>query len=399
MHTLPESLLARLLGADFLLWTPHVQKQGYLNWEKIFATRPIRAVAPSSLVEAKGCFEPRYTFSGRAGSVDDLMRNEHLSGLLVLHRGEILLERYGLGLTREGRWQSSSVVKSLASILVGAAMHDGLIRSLDDLVTDFVPELVSAPAYEGVTLRHLLMMSSGVDFSEDYEDLNSDVVRRYMRPIAERRPGAVLEGLRDSRRIAAPGERFAYNTGDTYLLGIVLSRVTGGSVAEYCSRRVWGPMGMEQDGYFTLDSDEGIEVMGSCCGATLRDYGRLGQLMLNDGVALNGDRVLPVGWVSESTAPSAPAFQFDLWEDRGAGFQGYGYLWWVLRPGTYSAIGVYGQWIHVIPEQDLVFVMIGAMPREVYMDPSEPAAQSRGNQHGSLERVAFIEAVAAHVHD
>jgi CubicO group peptidase (beta-lactamase class C family) len=152
---------------------------------------------------------------------------------------------------------------------------------------------------------------------------------------------------------------------------------------------------MELDGYFMLESDDGQEITGSCCGASLRDYGRFGQLMLNDGVTSDGVRVLPEGWTAEATAPSASNFHKDIGArprlDTSA-FTGYGYLWWVHHPGSFMALGAYGQWIHVEPGDGMVFVMVGAMPREVFMDPREPAAKERGSQHGGPRRFAFIEA-------
>jgi CubicO group peptidase (beta-lactamase class C family) len=386
--------LAALLGTDFLLWSPHQQAPGFLHWNRIFATRRIHAGDPRPLPRATEELSVEYEFLGTRRDVADLMRDEHLSGLLVLRDGVIQLERYGLGLQPHLTWQSSSMVKSLTSTLIGAAIHDGLIQGLDDLVTSHLPEL-EGTAYEQVTLRHLLQMCSGTVFSEEYENLRSDVVEKYLRPIAERRPGAILTELKGLARAHPPGTQFAYNTGDTYLLSHIISRAAGTTVADYCAARVWTPAGMEVDGFFMLDADDGQEITGSCCGASLRDYARLGQLMLDDGVAANGERVLPEGWVAEATAPSSPNFEFALWDAPEPGFLGYGYLWWVLRPNTFTALGVYGQWIHVDPSVRSVVVMIGAMPREVYMSPEEPAAQVGGSQHGSPARLAFIDAVNA----
>lgn len=390
-----ERWLARLLGGDFLLWSPTIQAEGFLHWDRIFATRTIRRgprVQP--LERAARELEVRYADQGRNCGIDDLLRDEHLAGLLVLKDGAIVLERYALGLAPGERWQSSSMVKSLASTLIGCALHDGHIGSLDESVTEHLPELAGT-AYDGVTLRHLLTMSSGVGWTEDYEDLRADVAQHYILPIAERRAGAILSHLRTLPRLDAPGSQFYYNTGDTFLLSLVLRRATGRTVADYCAERLWGPCGMEQDGYFMLESDDGDEITGSCCGAALRDYGRFGQLMLNDGVTPDGTRLLPPGWVAQATAPCAPNFHKDIGArprlDTSA-FTGYGYLWWVHHPGSYMALGAYGQWIHVEPAAGLVFVMVGAMPREIYMDPREPAARERGSQHGGPRRFAFIEA-------
>ena len=390
-----ERWLARLLGGDFLLWSPTIQAEGFLHWDCIFATRPIpRGKRVSELERAARELDVRFQDQGRTCDVSDLMRDEHLSGLLVLRHGEILLERYALGLSPQQRWQSSSMVKSLASSLIGAALHDRLIGSLDEAMTKYLPDFAGT-AYEGVTLRHLLNMTSGIDWTEDYENLNADVARHYIKPIAERQPGYIAKYLKTLKRIDPPGEQFYYNTGDTFLLSLILAKATGRTVADYCAEKIWGPAGMEQDGYFMLESDDGQEITGSCCGASLRDYARFGQLMLNDGVTPDGVRVLPKGWTAEATAPSAPNFHKDIGArprlDTSA-FTGYGYLWWVHHPGSFMALGAYGQWIHVEPADGMVFVMVGAMPREVYMDPKEPAAKERGSQHGGPRRFAFIEA-------
>jgi CubicO group peptidase (beta-lactamase class C family) len=390
-----ERWLATLLGTDFLLWSPNIQAQGYLHWQRIFATRAIPAGSPILFPEATKPLDVKYRHGGQTRTIENLMAADHLSGLLVVHDGEIKLERYALGLERDLTWQSSSMVKSLTSILVGAAIHDGYLGSLDERVVDYVPELVANLAYRDVTLRHLLQMSSGVLFNEDYTDRRADVNERYLKPIAQRRAGAILQHLQTAEQFAEPGTQFAYNTGDVFILSLVLSRAVGKTVAAYCSERVWQPMGMETDGYFMLESDDGNEITGSSCGASLRDYARWGQFMVNDGIAANGRRILPEGWVAEATAMSSPNFNYETWDIPGAGFQGYGYLWWVHRPGVFVALGFAGQWIYVIPEERLVFVMVGALPQGEYVDPGEPMAQTVGNYLGTLERVSFIEAVRA----
>ncbi len=391
-----ERWLARLLGGDFLLWSPNIQAEGFLYWDRIFATRTIkRGPRVHELPKSARTLDVRFEDQGRVCNTDDLMRDEHLSGLLVLQHGQVLEERYALGLHRERRWQSSSMVKSITSTLIGAALHEGLITSLADPMTKYLGDF-SGTAYEGVTVKHLLNMTSGINWTEDYEDLLADVAEHYIKPIAERRQGYIRAYLKTLQRIDPPGTQFYYNTGDTFLLSLILSKVTGKSVADYCAEKIWGPCGMEQEGYFMLESDDGDEITGSCCGASLRDYGRFGQLMLNDGVAPDGTRVLPLGWTAEATAPSAPNFHKDIGArprlDTSA-FTGYGYLWWVHHPGSFMALGAYGQWIHVEPAHGLVFVMVGAMPREVFMRPDEPAAREKGSQHGGPRRFSYVDAV------
>ena len=391
-----ERWLARLLGGDFLLWSPNIQAEGFLHWDRIFATRTVaRGPRVHDLPAGHALPAVRFDDQGRSCTTDELMANEHLSGLLVLHQGRVVLERYALGLSRELRWQSSSMVKSITSTLVGAALHDGSICTLDDSIIKYLPDFAGT-AYAGVTVKHLLTMTSGINWTEDYEDLLADVAEHYIKPIAQRQHGYIRAYMKTLQRIDPPGAQFYYNTGDTFLLSLILSKATGKTVADYCAEKIWRPCGMEQDGYFMLESDNGDEITGSCCGASLRDYGRFGQLMLNDGVAADGTRVLPLGWTQLATAPSAPNFHRDI----GArprldtsSFTGYGYLWWVHHPDSFMALGAYGQWIHVEPKHGLVFVMVGAMPREIFMRPDEPAAKEKGSQHGGPRRFAFVEAV------
>jgi len=390
-----EQWLARLLGVDMLLWSPNVQREAFLHLERIFATRPIKhGATPSELIDVGEPLRIEYTDYGKACSVDDLMRDEHLSGLIVVKDNKVFLERYAMGLARDARWQSSSMVKSIASTLVGAAVHDGLIGSLDDRITAYLPYF-SGSAYEKVTIRHLLTMSSGTNWVEDYNDINSDVNRHYIKPIAERRPGYIANHLKTLKSIYEPGTQFYYNTGDVFILSLLLTKVTGATVADYCSEKIWRPAGMEQDGYFILDSDSGQEITGSRASALLRDYARFGLFMVHEGVA-GGQRVLPQGWVREATTPSAPRFDSRFADERPGvrpnEFIGYGYLWWVRGEGRFMALGSSGQWIYVEPARGLVIVIVGAMPREAYMDAGDPAARQQGAL-GGPRRFAFIEAV------
>lgn len=391
-----ERFLARLLGGDFLLWSPNIQAEGFLHWDRIFATRTIRRGIARPLGTADREVEVRYEDNGILRGVDDLMVDEHVSGLIVVKDERIVLERYGMGLSVEGRWQSSSMVKSLTSCLIGASIQDGLIASVDDPIVRYLPDFART-AYDDVTIRHLLTMSSGIEWSENTDDLHSDVAENYIKVIAAREHGRIAEYLKTRELAAPPGTQYYYNTGDTFLLGLILSRVTGRTVSDYCSEKIWVPMGMEQDGFFILDGDGGDEIVGSCCGAGLRDYARWGLFMLRGGV-VDGIRILPEGWVAEATSAIAPDFSFNFEGIRGlktaatAAHKGYGYLWWVNWDDTYEALGSYGQWIYVNPVEKVVVVILGAIPRVPYMDPSSPEARGETSHLGSPRRTAFINA-------
>ena len=308
--------------------------------------------------------------------------------------GEIKLERYAKGLTPERCWQSSSMVKSLASILIGAAIHDEAIAGVDQPIIDYHPEL-SGSSYDGVTIRHLLQMASGVSWVENTDDLNTDVAEHYIKVIAARKANYIVNYLRTRPRANPPGAQFYYNTGDTFLLSHILSRATGMKVADYCSQKLWRPFGFEQDGYFILDSDDGHEVVGSCSGAALRDYARWGLFMLADCV-IDGKRVVPEGWVKDCTTATAPNFAFDFGGERGvaggADSAYKGYFMWVREGGDYQALGSYGQWIYVSPTNNVVAVILGAVPRHVYMTKDELALHKDSSHCGSEMRLDFVKA-------
>jgi CubicO group peptidase (beta-lactamase class C family) len=396
MSETTEHFLRRHLGGDFLLWSPNIQAEGFLNWDKIWATRTIRRGTPQPLPVAEKPLDITFESFGETRTIDDLMRWEFVSGLLVVKDGEIKLERYAKGLNPERCWQSSSMVKSLAAILIGAAIHDGSIAGVDDLIVKYLPEL-EGTAYDVVKIKDLLHMASGVSWVENTDDLTTDVAEHYIKVIAARTPDYIVNYLKTRPRANPVGTQFYYNTGDTFLLSHILSRATGMTVSDYCSEKLWQPMGFEQDGFFILDSDDGHEVVGSCCGASLRDYARWGLFMLNDGV-IDGKRVVPEGWVKACTSPTAPNFAFDFGGERGvaggadSAYKGYGYLWWVGEGGDYQALGSYGQWIYVSPDNNTVAVILGAVPRHIYMTPEELALHKDSSHCGSKMRLDFIKA-------
>jgi CubicO group peptidase (beta-lactamase class C family) len=282
----------------------------------------------------------RYRVGDQSYSIDDFMTRTHVGGLLVLKNGEIVQERYGLDTTKDSVWISYSMAKSVVSLLYGAAILDGYIANLDAKVTDYLPVLKTS-SYEGVTIRHLLQMTSGVQWNEDYADPKSDVGTYPGNNVVR-----LLEFLRAKPRAAEPGTRFNYSTGETDLAGVVLRAAISNNLATYLTHKIWTPM-MESAAYWATHGAGGGERGGCCLYATLRDYGRLAQLVLNDGVRPDGMRVVPEGWMKESTTTSRAA-------------KGYGYLWWLGGSGTFRALGIYGQGIHFNPAKNLAIVVLSA---------------------------------------
>lgn len=329
----------------FSKWTSSEQRRvGYRNVQLIRPTHVVlRGNRVGALPTAHVVIDPSrftYSFEGRVRTFDDYVTQMQVAGIVVLHNGQIVLERYAAGHRPASTWTSFSVAKSVVSMLVGAALADGSIRSLDDSVTHYVHALRGS-VYEGVTIRQLLQMSSGVTWNEDYDDPASDVSRI---------PGGfgidtLLARMSRLSRRGPPGSEFNYNSGEIDIVGEVVRSATGRSLARYLSEKIWSPQGMEANAYWVTLRDGDVEQANCCLSATLRDYGRLGLLALSDGVALNGKRLLPKGWMAESTSPSPTNPE-------------YGYLWWLLSPsGRYAAIGIHGQQIYVDPPNKLVVVI------------------------------------------
>jgi CubicO group peptidase (beta-lactamase class C family) len=273
--------------------------------------------------------------------LDAYLAANRTAGLVILQDGKVRLERYEMGFRPDGRWTSFSVAKSLTSTLVGAAVKDGAIRSLDDPVSDYIGELKGS-AYDGVTIRQVLTMTSGIDWNEDYSDPQSDVAR-FDQQEAEPGRSALATYMADLGRAHPAGEVWNYSTGETNLIGVLVSRATGRNLAGYLSEKIWAPYGMAQDATWLLGND-GHEISGCCIQASVQDFARFGQFMLEGG-KVGGQDVLPEGWVEAATVTQA---------DIGSPGEGYGYQWWTWDDGSYQADGIFGQGIFIDPNRNLV---------------------------------------------
>jgi CubicO group peptidase (beta-lactamase class C family) len=299
------------------------------------------------------------------------MEAENVAGVLVIQDGRIRLERYGLGLGERDHWVSFSMTKSLTSTLVGTALKSGAIGSLEDPVTRYLPALAGG-GYDGVNVRQLLTMTSGVRWNEDYFDPNSDVARFLQEPA---RPGEdpVVAYMGRLPRAAEPGTRWNYSTGETNLVGALVAAAEGKPLAQLLSERIWSRAGMEADAFWALD--QGGREMGGCCvSATLRDWGRIGLLALEDG-QLGGERIVPEDWFAEAVVKQA---------ETGVPNEGYGFLWWTQDDGVFGAYGIFGQAVRVDPERRLVIVLLSSWPRAI----------GRGHR---VAREAFFQQVTAAV--
>ena len=294
-----------------------------------------------------------YPFENRTYTVDDFLARQRITGLLVIKDGKILLERYQYDRTPAHRLVSHSMAKSIVSIAVGMALVEGKIASLDDLVSRYVPRLAGCP-YGETSIRNVLRMSSGVAFREVY-DGKDDQARFWVL----RRTRGSIEALRAfGPREVEQGTRFHYASSETVILAVLLRAVTGTTLSAYLTERLWQPMGAEADATWIRTKD-GTEVAAGSFNAVLRDYGRLGVLLANDGAA-GTTQVVPKDYLLEATD----------WHRQPAAFApgtatpyfGYGYQFW-LYPGEkrrFALQGVYGQSIFVDPELKLVMVITAA---------------------------------------
>ncbi len=324
---------------DLLFWSVPQRDAAFRALDRIALLARWRVIEPAAA--------PRPLASGPplalSIDVDDYMKAQRSAALLVLHKGQLRLERYGLDFDAAGRWTSFSVAKSFTSTLVGAAVRDGHIRSLDDKVTDYLPQMKGS-AYEQVSIRQLLTMTSGVRWNEDYGDPQSDVARFNNHKSEDDSP-AIVSYLRQLPRQAPAGERWLYSTGETNLVGILLGQATGKPLAQYLQEKIWKPAGMEHPATWLL-SKTGQEISGCCIQASPRDYARFGLFIL-EGARHQGQSVLPEGWLAQATTRQA---------DIGQAGRGYGYQWWTYDDGSYTARGIFGQGIFIDPGRQLVIV-------------------------------------------
>ena len=274
------------------------------------------------------------------------------TGLLVVHNGKIALEEYYRGHRAEGHHISWSMVKSFVSALVGIALAEGAFESIEDPITRYVPKLKGS-GYDGVRIKDILQMSSGVKFNEDYGDFHSDI-NRYGRLLAM---GGSLDDFAASlEREVEPGTRHHYVSMDTQVLGMLLVRTTGQSLTRYMEEKLWHPLGMEYPGYFVVDN-HGMELALGGLNAALRDYAKLGYLYLNGG-RLDGRQLVPEQWVKDSVTPDAPHLVPGADNPLSTTSWGYGYQWWIPTDpdGEFMAVGIRNQFIYVYPRKSLVIV-------------------------------------------
>jgi CubicO group peptidase (beta-lactamase class C family) len=343
---------------------------------------PVRSVprgsATTALLRSAEAAAIRYRYRSTGYTLDEYLERQRVTGLLVLRNGEIVAERYRYGRSEQARFLSFSMAKSVISMLVGIALERGVIASLDDPADKYAKDLAGSP-YGATSLRHLLRMSSGLTFTERY-DGNDDVARMSRAATTGRPP--VVDVLRSiSDRHSPAGSKFVYASAETEVLGRVLAGASGRSVAALTSEWLWQPLGAESDAFWILSRD-GQERSSGYFNATLRDWGRLGWMLAQDGRV--GERqVVPREYLLDATDPARQPAAF---RPRSEGrYFGYGYQFWLfpLRERSFGLQGVHGQAVFVQPSSGIVMVQTSA----------NQAASGQQDAQPGLERDAFWRGV------
>ncbi|KQV94558.1 serine hydrolase [Streptomyces sp. Root369] len=362
------------------------------NFARLKDLIPTRAMAPSSKPSAWQQGAPitlpaSYEFDGESRPTEQFLEDTDTAAVLVLIDGVVRYERYLLTGAPDVQWLSMSVTKSFVSALVGIAIEEGHISSIDDAISSYVP-VRPGSAYDGVSIRQVLQMSSGAGWNEDYSDPGSDVWRL----------AAVMAGAGTADDFVAtaaaqsePGTVCRYNSGDTQALGALLTRATGRPLSDYMQEKLCEPLGMESPSYWAVDS-AGMEMAFVGLNMTARDLARIGELFRNGGT-WQGEQILPAAWVADSVTVASPHLEAGRpWVGGHTIPLGYGYQWWIPSGdrGEFAAIGVYNQFVFVDPASRTTIVKLSANRR---YGLSEEESDNR-----EIESVTFLRAIAAHGH-
>lgn len=373
--------LARLYHV-ITLFDPQVVVENFRNMDRMFDYRVIRRGGSPHVFERSPGTLPRiYTFNGQAEQVKVFLDRTWTTGLIVIHNDKIVYEEYDLGNTPASRCISWSMGKSFVSALMGLALKEGHIQDIEDPVTKYVPRLKGS-GYEGVPIKHVLQMSSGIRFDEDYADFFSDINRMGRAIALNRSLDDFVSSLEKERE---PGVRHQYVSMDSQVLGMVLREATGQDLSSYLEGKIWRRIGMESDAYWIVDG-EGMELAFGGLNAVLRDYARFGLLYLHEGL-WNDRRIIPAEWVRDSVTPDAPHLQPGE-NPASSSPLGYGYQWWIPEnpEGDFLAMGIYNQFIYVHPRYNVVIAKTSA-----YADYDIDGDEKE------IESIALFRAIARHV--
>ena len=339
-----------------------------------------RGPSVSPLPKASPAPSINYRYRNIGYSLDEYLERRRITGLLIIKNGEIVAERYRYGRTEEARFLSFSMAKSVTSLLVGAALQKGLIASLDDPASQYAKDLKGS-AYGETSIRHLLRMSSGVTFTERYD--GNDDIAKLSRSFATGNPPVsnLLRTFND--RHSAAGQKFVYASAETEVLGRILTGATGRSMADLTAEWLWKPLGAEQDAFWCHSRDKQAGAY-FCFNASLRDWGRLGVLMANDGL-VGGQQIISADYLREATeiARQPPAFA----PYKATPYMGYGYQIWLhpLKERSFAFQGVHGQSLFVQPATGIVMVQTAVYAQASGQQDPEPYAERTAFWLGVLQ--------------
>ncbi len=325
------------------------------NFSHMTSIAPIVTIKRSGDTKAFGHqlkpLPERFNYQGESRSMEVFLEDSRATALVVIKGNDITFEDYYLGTQELDQRISWSVAKSFLSAIFGVAVYDGLIPDLNQAVTDFVPQLKGS-GYDGVTIKNVLQMSSGVYFNEDYGDFNSDI-NRFGRVMAL--GGSFDEFAASLTTDREQGTYMHYVSIDTHVLGMVLRAATGRSIADYFNEKLWSKLGTERDAIYVTDSTGEPMVLGGL-NLISRDYARLGTLYRDFGV-INGEQIIPAQWIEDSITPDAPHLMPGERDSSDTNL-GYGYQWWIPQQadGEFMALGIYGQYIYINRKADVVIV-------------------------------------------
>lgn len=312
---------------------------------KKFASRPLIHATPDFLFYEKtpGRHPKSIHINGADYGFEDYLRSNNTVAFLIIQHDTIQYEQYFAGYDKTSIVASFSMAKSITSILIGCAIDDKLIQSVQEPVTNYIPEL-KKNGFDKVTIEHLLQMTSGLKFNEGYVNPFGNVASFYYgRNLRKAIPKMKLE--------AAPGAAFRYKSGNTELLGVVLERaLKTKTITQYLQEKLWQPLGMEYDASWSIDKKKnGLEKTFCCINARARDFAKIGRLYLNKG-NWNGQQIVAESWVKKST--QVDTANGSTWF--------YQYQWWLpTKAGDFMAHGILGQYIYVNPSKDMIIVRLG----------------------------------------
>ncbi len=308
---------------------------------KIFTNNTVNVAAPRPWIEAVKMNAVSYP-----DVINDEMENLASVGLLMIKNDSIVFEKYWDGYSDTSKSNSFSMAKSITSLLIGAAIHDGLIKSVDEPVGDFLPEFKMGEKSK-ITIRNLLTMSSGSDWDESYANPASITTELYY-------GSDVYKTATRVNIINPPGALHKYKSGDSQLLGLILEKATGKSLSDYASVKLWQPLGAEHAALWSTDHDNGNEKAYCCFNSNVRDFARIGKLMLDSG-KINGAPVIDSSYFAASIKPCG------ITDINGNACGYYGYQWWIdpLHQEIFYARGILGQYIIVIPSRKMIIVRLG----------------------------------------